>query len=54
MRYIKGVESKWKEAGEELGKVEGEETIIRMYYVRKIFSIKGKSLEKEWNHTNVS
>lgn len=35
------------EVEEELGKVEGEGTIIRIYDVRKIFSIKETSLEKE-------
>jgi hypothetical protein len=37
-----GVEKRKK-----LGRIEGEEAIIRMYYVRKYFSIKGKFFKKK-------
>lgn len=37
-----GVEKRKK-----LGRIEGEEVIIRMYYVRKYFLIKGKFFKKK-------
>ena len=35
MRDRKGVDLDGRDGGEELGGVEGEETVIRIYYVRK-------------------
>lgn len=43
----KGVNPKGKDSGKELGGVEGEEIIIRIYYMRKnLFSIKSKNIEE--------
>lgn len=45
MRHRKGVALDGKVGREELGGVEGGETIIRIYYVRaKVCLIKGKKL----------
>ena len=42
MRYRKGVDPDGRRGGEDLGRIEGRETVIRIYYVRKsLFSIKG-------------
>ena len=42
MRYRKGVDPDGRRGGEDLERIEGRETVIRIYYVRKSpFSIKG-------------
>lgn len=35
MRDIKGVDLDWKGSGEELGRVEGREAVVRLYCMRK-------------------
>lgn len=46
MRDREGVDIGGHGSGEELGGVEGEERVIQLYYVRKIFSVNGKNKVK--------
>ena len=44
MRDLKGVDPNGREGREELGEVEGRETIIEIYYMKNpLFSIKEKN-----------
>jgi hypothetical protein len=49
----KGVDPDGRGGGEELGRVEGRETIINIYYVRKIISNKKKNNMLEYRSIGI-